>query len=88
MRRQWWKLAPVLLVALLAGGPVVAAPAPQARKVSPQPKYLVLIVMDGFRADYASLAPMPALKALMHEGMTYNRAWVGQLESVTPCASS
>jgi predicted AlkP superfamily pyrophosphatase or phosphodiesterase len=84
MRWRWWKLAPVLLTALLAGGPVAAAPAQQAKKVSPKPKYLVLIVMDGFRADYTSLAPTPALEALMHEGMTYNRAWVGQLESVTP----
>lgn len=81
-----WKLVPVLFAGIVAGGPATVAPAQQASKVSSKPKYLVLIVMDGFRADYTSLAPMPALKALMHGGVTYNRAWVGQLESVTPAS--
>lgn len=47
-------------------------------------RYLVVIVLDGFRPDYAQLAPMPALDALMAEGTSYDRAWVGQLESETP----
>ncbi|MGH2449583.1 MAG: alkaline phosphatase family protein [Chloroflexota bacterium] len=45
---------------------------------------LVLMVMDGFRPDYMNLAPMPHLHALMASGMTYRRAWVGQLTSETP----
>lgn len=45
---------------------------------------LVLIVMDGFRPDYMSLAPMPALDALRLRGTMYDRAWVGQMESETP----
>lgn len=50
------------------------------------PLYLVLIVLDGFRPDYASLAPMPALTSLMQRGTTYDSAWVGQLESITPAS--
>lgn len=47
-------------------------------------RYLVLIVMDGFRPDYMRAAPMRHLHQLMHSGMTYTRAWVGQLETETP----
>jgi arylsulfatase A-like enzyme len=56
-----------------------------ARVTSSTPdRYLVLIVVDGFRPDYADLAPMHHLQMLMRSGMTYNRAWVGQLETETP----
>lgn len=48
------------------------------------PRYLVLIVLDAFRPDYQSLEPMPALEALKRSGISYTRAWVGQLESETP----
>jgi len=48
------------------------------------PPYLVLIVMDGFRPDYATLAPMHHLRTLMARGMTYDGAWVGHMESETP----
>ena len=51
---------------------------------TPQSPYLVLIVMDGFRPDYQTLAPMRHLRALMAQGMTYSNAWVGQMESETP----
>lgn len=47
-------------------------------------QYFVLIVMDAFRADYLDLQPMPALAALASGGTSYQRAWVGQLESETP----
>lgn len=47
-------------------------------------RYLVLIVLDAFRPDYMNLAPMPALTALMRRGTSFDRAWVGQLESETP----
>jgi len=52
--------------------------------VAPEDRYLVLIVMDGFRADYRSLAPMHHLHALMARGTFYDTAWVGHLESETP----
>ncbi|MGH2447077.1 MAG: alkaline phosphatase family protein [Chloroflexota bacterium] len=47
-------------------------------------RYLALIVLDGFRPDYAHLAPMPHLQSLAARGVRYSRAWVGQLESETP----
>jgi hypothetical protein len=47
-------------------------------------KYLVVMVLDAFRPDYLSLAPMPALTSLTRSGISYDRAWVGQLESETP----
>lgn len=47
-------------------------------------RYLVLIVLDAFRPDYMQLTPMPNLQALASAGATYDRAWVGQLESETP----
>lgn len=40
--------------------------------------------MDGFRPDYQTLAPMHHLRALMARGITYDTAWVGQMESETP----
>jgi arylsulfatase A-like enzyme len=46
----------------------------------------VLIVMDGFRPDYLSLAPLRHLRALMSQGMYYDTAWVGDLESTTPAS--
>src|SRR5579875_218908 len=52
--------------------------------VAPEDRYLLLIVMDGFRADYRSLAPMHHLHALMARGTFYDTAWVGHLESETP----
>jgi arylsulfatase A-like enzyme len=57
---------------------------PTAWSADAAARYLVLIVLDAFRPDYMRLAPMPALTALMREGATYDRAWVGQLESYTP----
>jgi arylsulfatase A-like enzyme len=47
-------------------------------------RYLAVIVLDAFRPDYMHLAPMPALTSLMREGVAYDRAWVGQLQSYTP----
>lgn len=55
-----------------------------AEAASAPPRYLVLIVLDAFRPDYMTLAPMPALAALIQTGVSYDRAWVAQLESETP----
>ena len=70
------------LEALFGSGAKVEADRGQA--ASANERYLVVIVMDGFRADYASLAPMHHLHALMARGMTYDTAWVGHLEAETP----
>jgi len=55
-----------------------------AEAQSVAPNYLVMIVLDAFRPEYRTLAPMPALEDLMRRGTVYDRAWVGQLESETP----
>src|SRR5579872_5294031 len=47
-------------------------------------RYLVLIVLDAFRPDYMPLAAMPTVAALARTGVSYERAWVGQLESYSP----
>lgn len=75
------------LLSVLAVTVALLAPQPAAgrtRTPAPAARYLVLIVMDGFRPDYATLAPMHHLRALMKTGMTYTRAWAGQLETQTP----
>jgi arylsulfatase A-like enzyme len=74
--------AVLLSVLLTAGSWRPASTAPS--RVAPQPIYLVVIVIDGFRADYASLAPMHHLRALMAHGRSYDTAWVGHMESETP----
>lgn len=51
---------------------------------TPQAEYLVVIVLDAFRPDYAELAPMTSLGKLARAGTVYDRAWVAQLESETP----
>jgi predicted AlkP superfamily pyrophosphatase or phosphodiesterase len=47
-------------------------------------RYLVLIVLDAFRPDYLPLAAMPTVSALARSGVSYDSAWVGQLESYSP----
>ncbi len=60
---------------------------PIASKVAAAPesaKYLVMIIIDGCRPDYLSLAPTPNIDALKSEGISYNNAWAGQLNNDTP----
>ncbi|GAC1446078.1 MAG: hypothetical protein NVSMB52_09480 [Chloroflexota bacterium] len=68
----------LVVILLTAGSWRVAA------TQSSSPPYLVVIVMDGFRPDYMTLAPMRHLRALMARGMSYDTAWVGQMEAETP----
>lgn len=56
----------------------------EALQAPPTANFLCLLVLDGFRPDYRHLAPMPALHSLLRNGVTYDRAWVGQVESETP----
>ncbi len=69
---------------LLGPGVRRAMAAPDVRKYPSHAPYVVVLVMDAFRADYESLAPMPSLHWLMQHGTTYSNAWVGHLESYTP----
>lgn len=78
-------LAVALALALvLASGITLGVARTRTGASTSSPTYMVLIVMDGFRPDYLNFAPMPNLKSLMASGMSYNRAWVGQLETQTP----
>lgn len=79
LRLFWFSL---LLLVFLLLPPPTSLEAGAARQ--PMPKYLVMIVMDGFRPDYLNLALMRHLRTLMRQGTTYSRAWVGQLETQTP----
>lgn len=47
-------------------------------------EYAVVIVIDGCRADYFQLAPLPHIRELAKRGITYDLAWVGQLPTNTP----
>lgn len=69
-----------LLVAVL----LTAGTSHRASTQGTQKPYLVVIVMDGFRPDYETIAPMRHLRALMARGMSYDTAWVGHMESETP----
>ncbi|HZS94660.1 MAG TPA: alkaline phosphatase family protein [Chloroflexota bacterium] len=51
---------------------------------TPPARYLVLMVLDAFRPEYIRMGHMPNLEGLMKRGTTFNRAWVGQMESETP----
>lgn len=52
----------------------------------PQPKYLVILIIDAGRHDYLSYGNLPNIHGLMSVGTYYDRAWVGQLEAVTPAS--
>lgn len=49
-------------------------------------QYVCLIVLDGGRPDYISqnLRSLPNFRSLVQRGRVYNRAWVGNLMSITP----
>jgi hypothetical protein len=49
-----------------------------------QPKYLVLLVLDGARPDYFGLTPLPHVDALRANGAQFTHAMAGILEAETP----
>ncbi|GAC1320242.1 MAG: hypothetical protein NVS2B16_08390 [Chloroflexota bacterium] len=49
-----------------------------------KPNYLVVLVLDGARPDYFHLTRLPHMDALRQQGIEYDRAWAGILESETP----
>jgi predicted AlkP superfamily pyrophosphatase or phosphodiesterase len=81
---------PCFLLALLAGAvpvPVLAASSGASHTRAPATaKYVALIVLDGGRPNYIAnhLKQMPNLRQLMTSSRTYDRAWVGDLMSITP----
>lgn len=61
----------------------ITGPVPVQEHAVPR-HYVVLIVIDGDRPSYLSLGHLPHIQALMNQGVVYDRAWVGELESSTP----
>lgn len=60
---------------------------PVPKPVREQPaagKYVVLIVIDACRPSYLSLTSLPHINALMEQGVVYEQAWGGAMESETP----
>ena len=47
-------------------------------------KYAVIVVVDGMRPDYMTIASMPNLRKLMSIGTSYEGAWVGGVVNNTP----
>jgi arylsulfatase A-like enzyme len=63
----------------------VATPASAADAPPPvDPKYLVILVLDGAEPGYLRLGSLPNLDALRRNGVEYDRAFAGILESETP----
>jgi hypothetical protein len=48
------------------------------------PKYVVMLVLDGTPPGYFHLANFPHIAALQRQGVTYDSAWDGMLETETP----
>ena len=46
--------------------------------------HIVIIIIDGCRADYLTLASLPNIRSLIAQGTSYSRAWTGQLVNNTP----
>src|SRR5579862_8819238 len=64
------------------GYPQPAAP-PEVPSASA--KYLVIVIVDGCRADYVDPSlHLPNLQRTMRSGTTYSNAWSGSMESITP----
>ncbi|GAC1400119.1 MAG: hypothetical protein NVSMB52_13740 [Chloroflexota bacterium] len=76
---------PLLLGAFMVGALPVPAGATSSR-VPSTATYLCLLVLDAGRPDYIArnLGSMPNTRALLQHGRQYDRAWVGDLMSITP----
>jgi predicted AlkP superfamily pyrophosphatase or phosphodiesterase len=77
------------LVSFLLGGlllGVLPIPAGAASTAPPSAKYLCLIVLDAGRPDYITnhINVMPNMRAFLTHSRWYDRAWVGDLMSITP----
>jgi predicted AlkP superfamily pyrophosphatase or phosphodiesterase len=73
---------PLILFALTAVFPFSAS----AGAAAPQAQYVCLIVLDAGRPDYVALnlKSMPNVRAILPQARSYDRAWVGDLMSITP----
>jgi arylsulfatase A-like enzyme len=70
-----------------AGSTVMSGPVDPANPVpqlTQRPKYVVMLVLDGTPPAYFKLADFPHIAALRRQGVTYDSAWDGMLETETP----
>ncbi|MBV9282455.1 MAG: alkaline phosphatase family protein, partial [Chloroflexi bacterium] len=75
------------LVPLLGLGIILTMAAPAAAAPSSSTaQYVCMIVLDAGRPDYITqnLKAMPNMRALLQRARWYDRAWVGDLMSITP----
>ncbi len=72
-----------LLCAMIFGAIPISV---NAASVPPTAKYVCLIVLDAGRPDYITnhISQMPTMKAFLQQARWYDRAWVGDLMSITP----
>jgi arylsulfatase A-like enzyme len=63
---------------------VPADPANPIPVLAAHPKYVVMLVLDGSPPAYLKLGDFPHIAALQRQGVTYDRAWDGMLETETP----
>ncbi len=71
-----------MAVTALVPNPTVV-PVPVAESTPPR-HYVVMIVIDASPASNVVMSGLPHIHALMQNGIVYDRAFVGQLESSTP----
>jgi arylsulfatase A-like enzyme len=64
--------------------PAATATTGPVKEPTPPQHYVVMIVIDGGKSQYLSFSKLPNIHALMKNGVVYDRAWVGELESSTP----
>jgi predicted AlkP superfamily pyrophosphatase or phosphodiesterase len=72
-----------LLCAMIFGAIPISV---NAASAPPTAKYVCLIVLDAGRPDYITnhISQMPTMKAFLQQARWYDRAWVGDLMSITP----
>jgi arylsulfatase A-like enzyme len=76
-------MVPTPTRAAAAPTPTATAAGPVEEQAPPQ-HYVVMLVIDGGKAQYLNFNNLPNIHALMQNGVVYDHAWVGELESSTP----
>ena len=74
----------LLTLAALAAPLAILRPAGGAVAVPPAARYAVIVVLDGARPDYFRVPGLRNLHWLARQGVTYDRAFVGQEIAITP----
>jgi hypothetical protein len=72
------------LAAVVALGLLLVSCTDVRNECAPRPRRVLLIVLDGCRADYLTIAALPNLQQLARRGTTFSRAMGGIVVSDTP----